>query len=975
VSSLLQFGDPATVDNAPAERLGTRWQGPIALGLILLLALGLRFWRIDAQSLWYDEGWSIHLAKQSVRVALQGAASEGHTHPPAYYLMLMLWVRLFGDGVLAVRALSAFLGAATVAVTYCLGSRLFGRSTGLVAALLLAVAPAHIVYSQETRMYALLALGLTGLLLLAYECAARGSKWSVGAWALLAGVELVTIYTHYLALVATACMMAWLAVQIAQQLRRGEGRPLARFALTQGAVLLGYLPWLSVGARSAAAHATEGALPPAPWPFLRETWSFLLSGHIALESREPLFAAVSLLCLALVAGATALLALRDPASAKGASPGFSRRALSYLVSQTLLPMLLLFVLMRIRPGYHPRYAFWLLVPLIVLVAQAVVVAARYGAAGRAISALAALLWLGSAGLAARAHLGDPYYSRDDARATAAFLEARLEAGSLVLVDNDDWALRYYLARSGLDDRYLSLDVLASYGEDLSASRALEATLSRAVGDPSVALVKWHQGQNDRRGLLPYLLEGMGTLVQRTNLPGYTVFVYQTDGETPWLQGPGAMTWSRSVRADLQGEGAFRLLEVTADTFVPADEALTVALAWRLMESASQDVKASLALVDDAGRELAFEDEFLRDGLGRKTSSWPIGAEVITYHTLPLPVGLAPLEYVLQVSLYHEEDLLGLDVLDEVGAPAGKSYRLGTVELAPALGRTDKTVDREGLGLYALSEPIEVAPGFALTAHSMAAEAGAPEAALHPGDALTVLLEWHHAGSEELADYWPSLCLVREGLILAERESAPVNDRYPTSWRQPGEVVLDWRELIIPARTASGPAEVQIRVRGEPPVSLGRVQIEAIPRVFEAPAPQVPTALRLGPYELVGYDLETDVLRSGEELAITLYWRKLAPVTRRRALPRTAYVVFTHLLNAEGRLIAQHDGPPADGQRPITGWIAGEYVTDPHVMSWVDTGYQGQAVIEVGLYDPDSGRRVLTPDGDSRLLLPSSIMVK
>lgn len=50
--------------------------------LITALALALRLYRIDAQSLWFDEGWSVHLAREPLSAALRQIAGEGHTHPP-----------------------------------------------------------------------------------------------------------------------------------------------------------------------------------------------------------------------------------------------------------------------------------------------------------------------------------------------------------------------------------------------------------------------------------------------------------------------------------------------------------------------------------------------------------------------------------------------------------------------------------------------------------------------------------------------------------------------------------------------------------------------------------------------------------------------------------------------------------------------------------------------------------------------------
>ncbi|HID86513.1 MAG TPA: hypothetical protein EYP55_03935, partial [Anaerolineae bacterium] len=130
----------------------SRW---IVLAL-LILALALRFYRLDAQSLWYDEGTSVALAGRSLATITRHAAAD--IHPPFYYYLLHLWVIPFGTSEAAVRALSALAGTALVALTFLLGRRLFGTTAGLVAALLSALSPFQVYYSQETRMYILVAL-------------------------------------------------------------------------------------------------------------------------------------------------------------------------------------------------------------------------------------------------------------------------------------------------------------------------------------------------------------------------------------------------------------------------------------------------------------------------------------------------------------------------------------------------------------------------------------------------------------------------------------------------------------------------------------------------------------------------------------------------------------------------------------------------------------------------------------------------
>ena len=47
-------------------------------------------------------------------------------------------------------------------------------------------------------------------------------------------------------------------------------------------------------------------------------------------------------------------------------------------------------------------------------------------------------------------------------------------------------------------------------------------------------------------------------------------------------------------------------------------------------------------------------------------------------------------------------------------------------------------------------------------------------------------------------------------------------------------------------------------------------------------------------------------------------------------PDQDYAVFVQLIDGQGRLVAQHDGPPAGGARPTTNWAVGESVADRHL---------------------------------------------
>ncbi len=126
--------------------------------------------------------------------------------------------------------------------------------------------------------------------------------------------------------------------------------------------------------------------------------------------------------------------------------------------------------------------------------------------------------------------------------------------------------------------------------------------------------------------------------------------------------------------------------------------------------------------------------------------------------------------------------------------------------------------------------------------------------------------------------------------------------------------------------------------------------------------------------LYGYDLSADVVRPGDTLYLTLYWRALDTMD-------TPYTVFTHLLDEDNQVRGQMDSPPLGGARPTTGWVPQEYLRDEYQLVVQSDAQPGEYVIEVGMYDaatPDFQRLHLLDDEgnvlDNRVVLDTVIRV-
>jgi mannosyltransferase len=123
-----------------------------AIILITILAAALRFYQLGTESYWLDEVYTVDMSQRS---ADQLIAVRELNWPPAYYLLIHLWMRLFGNTEVATRSLSALAGIASIAIIYAVGRELFGKSVGLIGALLMTMSEFQIYYSQETRFYSL----------------------------------------------------------------------------------------------------------------------------------------------------------------------------------------------------------------------------------------------------------------------------------------------------------------------------------------------------------------------------------------------------------------------------------------------------------------------------------------------------------------------------------------------------------------------------------------------------------------------------------------------------------------------------------------------------------------------------------------------------------------------------------------------------------------------------------------------------
>lgn len=172
------------------------------LGILVIVSTGLllRLINLD-QSLWWDEAINVIYAKSTSFWWFVSKYTIGDFHPPGWFAVLWFFGRIFGYSEVAVRFPSVIFGLITIFLTYLIGKELFSKRVGVLAALFLTLAPLHIFYSQEARMYSLSAFAVTCAMYFLIKLT-KGSRFSFWGYAFSVFLILYSDYVAYFILPA-----------------------------------------------------------------------------------------------------------------------------------------------------------------------------------------------------------------------------------------------------------------------------------------------------------------------------------------------------------------------------------------------------------------------------------------------------------------------------------------------------------------------------------------------------------------------------------------------------------------------------------------------------------------------------------------------------------------------------------------------------------------------------------------------------
>ncbi|AFY46757.1 putative membrane protein [Nostoc sp. PCC 7524] len=231
--------------------ISARWLHPLLLLMWLIIGLGLRFANLTAKPPWTDEFATLvfslgnsflgvpldqAIAPNILLQPLQTNPASGigdvinniltkDTHPPLYFVLVHLWMRLFPNqeslvSLFAARSFPALLGAASIPLTYILGRLAFRSSlVGQLAAAMMAVSPYGIFLAQEARHYSLAivwVIASLSCLVIATRYLQNHTSLPLGLMICWVGINALGIATHYffvLTLGAEALVLIILAWQ------------------------------------------------------------------------------------------------------------------------------------------------------------------------------------------------------------------------------------------------------------------------------------------------------------------------------------------------------------------------------------------------------------------------------------------------------------------------------------------------------------------------------------------------------------------------------------------------------------------------------------------------------------------------------------------------------------------------------------------------------------------------------------------
>lgn len=485
------------------------------LVMMTMLAALLRFWRLDAMSLWIDEVFTWNLADPihgPAFVDLLRAAYQGPLYPfvarPLLHLHESAW--LF-------RLPAALAGTMAVPLVGVFAARLQGRMAGRLAALLLAISPFAVWYAQEGRGYSFLILFAAAAGLVLLSALAQGpTRGRMLALALLGFFGLASNTSFLFLLVAFGLTVLFVA-----RPRRPRDWALWAGGLGGGVVLA--MPWLLTAAGiwelgrvlpgAETGESLRGETTFTFWalPFSAQAFFYGFSlgpSLLELHGSDRLDVVRQHLPLLLLGGFVA-------AGAVVAGLVRLHRRHWFLTLWIAVPLVLVVLLAwrNIKP-FNVRYLAAAFPWILVLAASGIAGAGRWARLVLG-SGLSLLFLVSLAG-----HYHDDRYAKEDVRGAVAAIEASAQPERPILVPAVGPVVHHYWKGAS--------QVIGMYTDPVirDAAMAEAAVQRRLAGHDEVWVVWGRSWVRDPYGLLPAALARHGSLERIHTGPGVAVDLWR-----------------------------------------------------------------------------------------------------------------------------------------------------------------------------------------------------------------------------------------------------------------------------------------------------------------------------------------------------------------------------------------------------------------------------------------------------------------
>lgn len=365
--------------------------------------------------------------------------------------------------------------------------------------------------------------------------------------------------------------------------------------------------------------------------------------------------------------------------------------------------------------------------------------------------------------------------------------------------------------------------------------------------------------------------------------------------------------------------------------VASGSVLGVDLVWEAAATPATAYRYDVWLVDQDGY-IWSEKKSYRSHIFAEpppTNEWTAGQRVMDSREIMVLTGTPPGTYDLVVGLYDKATNKPATFKRPSGETIGPFPVLGQVTITrPAFSQDAESVTAAG--------KVVSGTGLALLDHTLDRENMAP------GETVLVTLFWLKQTHQRQPQPLVLTLRDRAGATVQEKVIPAVHlDFLATSWLT-GDTWRGQHRLTLKSSLPSDVYSVYLNER-----LLGNLAVQAPERNFTEPPFAIKSETRFG---------ESITLRgitmNGDE-SLSLVWRANGD-----DIP--GYHVFVHVVDENGALLMQSDGIPAAWTRPTTGWAAGEYVVDVHTLR----GLNGvkSPTLRIGLYDPQTGVRLTSPDG-------------